>query len=105
MVYPSGRAVTTCYDAAGRARLVHNGDLGTVEACDTAATENYAVVAGFTAHGAAVDVQLGNLLWERTEYNSRLQATDLRLGTSQGKTHQPESLSEKNILCRYVVET
>jgi hypothetical protein len=47
--------------------------LGTAEACDTAATENYAVVAGFTAHGAARDVQLGNLLWERAEYNGRLQ--------------------------------
>ncbi len=86
MTYPVGRVVTTCYDEAGRARLVHNGALGAVEACDTAATENYAVVAGFTAHGAARDVQLGNLLWERTEYNSRLQATDLRLGTSQGSS-------------------
>jgi RHS repeat-associated protein len=59
-----------------------------VEACDTTATENYAVVAGFTAHGAARDVQLGNLLWEHAEYNSRLQATDLRLGTSQGSSEK-----------------
>jgi len=71
--YPSGRVVTTSYDAAGRISKV--GD---------AASKVYADLFKYAAHGAIEEVRLGNGLWERTQYNQRHQPEWTKLGTAGG---------------------
>jgi RHS repeat-associated protein len=84
--YPSGRIVQTEYDAAGRVAGVKNqatdlyytgGDPGVV---------NNPEVISYTASGATLQAKLGNGLWERASFNSRLQPTQLWLGTPTTNT-------------------
>jgi RHS repeat-associated protein len=75
--YPSGRVVTTSYDAAGRLAAVTGQKSGEQE-------KTYAAGVSYTAAGAVKDLQLGNGLWEQTLYNSRLQVEKIRLGTTSG---------------------
>lgn len=69
--YPSGRSVITSYDQAGRINSV-GGQSGVP----------YASSFNYTAHGAVASMKLGNGLTEHTKYNSRLQPTQIGLGTS-----------------------
>ena len=73
--YPSGRVVTTTFDAAGRVGGVTGQKIGE-------ANKTYASAFSYTAHGAVSQVQLGNQLWEHTIYNNRLQPREIGLGTT-----------------------
>ncbi|HEY0324117.1 MAG TPA: RHS repeat-associated core domain-containing protein [Pyrinomonadaceae bacterium] len=73
--YPSGRVVTTQYDAAGRASVVAGQKTGE-------AAKTYADSFSYTAHGGINSVKLGNNLWEHFSYNTRLQPVQISLGTT-----------------------
>jgi RHS repeat-associated protein len=72
--YPSGRVVTTDYDQVGRLSAV-SGQKGSE-------SKTYASQMSYASHGAMRALKLGNQLWERTNFNSRLQPTEIKLGTS-----------------------
>ncbi len=76
--YPSGKVVKTDYDAAGRVAGVKNQATGLYYAGGAADTADRIL---YTAGGAASAFRLGNGLWERADFNSRLQHTRIRLGT------------------------
>jgi RHS repeat-associated protein len=70
-VYPSGHAVNTAYGTAGRVTKV------------TDQNENkYQSNFSYAPHGDLAHVQLGNNLWEHSDYNNRLQPIDINLGAS-----------------------
>ncbi|MBL0155550.1 MAG: RHS repeat-associated core domain-containing protein [Bryobacterales bacterium] len=71
--YPSGRQVTTAYDAAGRASGVSSG------------TTNYVSGAGYAPHGA-LSQSLSGGQYETRTYNWRLQPVGLTLGATAGST-------------------
>lgn len=79
--YPSGKVMKTEYDAAGRVAGVKNEatDLYYAGGVSTLGADNRIQ---YTAGGAPSAVRLGNELWEHTDYNSRLQPTQLGLGSS-----------------------
>lgn len=76
--YPSGRVVKNVLDS--------DGDLSIVQSKknQTAGYWNYAKSFTYTAAGAVSSMQLGNGKWESTQFNSRLQPTQIALGTTQG---------------------
>lgn len=76
--YPSGRIVKNVLD--------ENGDLELVQSKknQTSGFWNYAKSFSYTAAGSASSMQLGNGKWESTQFNSRLQPTQIALGTVQG---------------------
>jgi RHS repeat-associated protein len=74
-VYPSGRVVTNSFDTAGRLNNVTGQKTGQ-------AARTYASSFSYTAHGAVATAQLGNGLWEHAGFNSRLQSTQIGLGTA-----------------------
>ena len=78
--YPSGRVVKNVLDA--------DGDLSIVQSKKNAASGyfNYAKNFTYNAAGAATSLQLGNGRWESTVFNSRLQPTQIALGTVQNGT-------------------
>lgn len=78
--YPSGRVVASEYDAAGRLAGVKNQANGLyyAGAAETDSTNRLQ----YTAHGAPSQMRLGNGLWEHTNFNTRLQPTQIGLGTS-----------------------
>lgn len=80
--YPSGRVVKTDYDAAGRMAGVRNQATNFYYAGGDPTLANNPNVITYAANGAALKTRLGNGLWEHTNYNSRLQATQIGLGTS-----------------------
>jgi RHS repeat-associated protein len=80
MTYPSGRVIATGYDSAGRLAGVKDQGSGTYYAgsANTDATNRLQ----YAAHGAVSVMKLGNGLWEHTDFNNRLQPTQIGLGTS-----------------------
>ncbi len=75
--YPSGRKVENELDASGDlARVMSNKDSSTVRQLVYASNFTY------NAAGAITSMQLGNTNWESTVFNSRLQPTQIALGTS-----------------------
>ena len=48
--------------------------------------KTYASNFGYTAHGAVSSMKLGNNLWEHTNFNSRLQPSQIGLGTTSTGT-------------------
>ena len=80
--YPSGRVVKTEYDGAGRIAGVQNQATGNYYA--GAASSNPTDGIRYAAHGAVSAMKLGNGLWEVMQYNSRLQAEWIKLGTTNG---------------------
>ena len=78
--YPSGRVVKNV--------LNPNGDLSIVQSKknSTAGYFNYAKNLTYNAAGAVTSMQLGNGKWESTQFNSRLQPTQIALGTTQTAT-------------------
>ena len=74
--YPSGRVVKNVLDNDGDLALVQskkNQNFGYF---------NYAKNFTYTAAGAVSSMQLGNGKWESTQFNSRLQPTQIGLGSS-----------------------
>jgi RHS repeat-associated protein len=78
--YPSGRVVKNVLD--------NDGDLSIVQSKKNANSGffNYAKNFTYTSAGAVSSMQLGNNRWESTQFNSRLQPTQIALGTTQGTT-------------------
>ncbi|MFN0139497.1 MAG: hypothetical protein ACKVQW_05355, partial [Pyrinomonadaceae bacterium] len=78
--YPSGRVVKNVFEA--------NGDLSMVQSKKTPNSGffNYAKHFTYAASGAVTSMQLGNGRWESTAFNSRLQPTQIALGTVQNAT-------------------
>jgi len=73
--YPSGNEIRTTYDTAGRVSDVKRYINDVLD-------KTYASQFSYAAHGAAKSLQLGNLKGEHTNFNSRLQPTQIGLGTS-----------------------
>lgn len=83
--YPSGRILKTEYDQAGRiAGVNNNGSFYYAGGSPNSQDATYSNRFSYTAHGDVSDVRLGNGLWEHTAFNSRLQPTEIDLGTSTG---------------------
>lgn len=78
--YPSGRVVKNVLD--------NNGDLEIVQSKknSSAGYWNYAENFTFNPAGAVTSLQLGNGHWESTTFNSRLQPTQIALGTTGTST-------------------
>jgi RHS repeat-associated protein len=78
--YPSTRVVKNVLDT--------KGDLSVVESRKNSAAGywNYANSFTYNPAGAVTSMQLGNGLWEKTAFNSRLQPTQIGLGTTAGTT-------------------
>jgi RHS repeat-associated protein len=77
--YPSGRVVETEYDSTGRIAGVKKQGGGYYAGGASADASNRLQ---YSAHGAITSMKLGNGLWEHTAFNSRLQPTEIGLGTS-----------------------
>ena len=80
LTYPSGRVIETRYDSAGRVVGVKDQQSGIyyAGAVESDATNRMQ----YAANGAVQVMKLGNGLWEHTDFNSRLQTTQIGLGTS-----------------------
>jgi len=79
--YPSGRVVKNVLD--------NNGDLSLVQSKKNSAYGFFTYAKSFTYNpaGAVTSMQLGNGRWESTQFNSRLQPTQIALGVTQGATN------------------
>jgi RHS repeat-associated protein len=75
--YPSSRKVKNILDDGGSISLVQS------RKNSSSGFWNYADSFTYTAAGAVSSVQLGNGHWESTQFNSRLQPTQIALGTVQ----------------------
>jgi len=82
--YPSGRVIKSEYDDSGRLAGVKNESTGLYYA--GAAASDTANRIQYTAHGAISKIRLGNALWEHTNFNPRLQATQIGLGTASSNS-------------------
>ncbi|MBK9529328.1 MAG: RHS repeat-associated core domain-containing protein [Acidobacteria bacterium] len=82
--YPTGRVVKNTLDPTG--------DLAMVQSKKNAASGywNYADSFSYNPAGALTTLQLGNGKWESTVFNSRLQPTQIALGTVQNGTDKLE---------------
>jgi YD repeat-containing protein len=75
--YPSGRIVHHSYASDGKltgvsSRIAANRPF-----------RSYAQNFSYNAAGAVTGMQLGNMRWESTQFNSRMQPTQIALGTTQ----------------------
>jgi len=77
--YPSGRKVKNTLDANGGLSLVETKPSG-------GAYQTRASNFTYNAAGAVSSMQLGNGNWESTQFNPRLQPTQIALGTTQNAT-------------------
>ncbi|HMM81501.1 MAG TPA: RHS repeat-associated core domain-containing protein [Pyrinomonadaceae bacterium] len=90
--YPSGRVVKNVLDNNGDLSIVESGKCldstpGTNASCtNRAGFWNYAHNFTYNASRAVTSMQLGNGRWESTSFNSRLQPTQIALGTVQNGT-------------------
>ena len=90
--YPSGRVVRNTLDSNGDLSMVQSGKCldatpGTNTTCTNRAGHwSYANSFTYNAAGAVTSMQLGNGRWESTQFNSRLQPTQIALGVTQGAT-------------------
>jgi RHS repeat-associated protein len=78
--YPSGRVVTNTFDADGQLANVSS------KSNPTATPRTYANSFIYNAAGAIQSMRLGNGRFESTVFNSRLQPTQIALGTSASNT-------------------
>jgi hypothetical protein len=78
ITYPnSGRVVSTGYDTAGRANCV---TAQRVANCLSAPTTAYASSIAYAPQGGITSMLLGNQLTVATQFNSRLQPTQIQVG-------------------------
>ncbi len=75
--YPSGRVVKNTLDNVGELTNVES------KKNSTAAYSSYANNFTYNAAGGVTSMKLGNNLWESTVFNSRLQPTQIALGSAQ----------------------
>ncbi len=93
MTYPSGRVVTTTYDAAGLPASLQNG---TTQA-------SYASSVAYAPNESINSITLGNNLLEATTFNTRFQPTQvqagslLTLGYSYGTSNNNGSIQTQSI--------
>jgi len=80
LTYPSGRIISTEYDEAGRMAGVRDQQSGLYYSGAAGSDSTNRIK--YAAHGGVATVKLGNNLWEHTDFNSRLQSTEIGLGTS-----------------------
>jgi len=73
ITYPSGRVVATGYDGAGRPSSLM-----------TSGPQTYASGLTYAPTGGLTNLNLGNGLIEKTQYNDRLQPTSIRVGPATG---------------------
>lgn len=73
--YPSGRTVTSTYDAAGRLSSIGGYKSGE-------AYKQYLTQLSYAPDGSPKSMRLGNGLWEHNSLNKRWQATEIGVGTS-----------------------
>ncbi len=91
--YPSGRKVKNVIDNNGDLEIVQSAKcMDAVRGTDADCTSqagmwNYAHHFSFNAAGAVTSMQLGNGRWESTQFNSRLQPTQIALGASPNATN------------------
>src|SRR6266516_2816583 len=78
--YPSGRTVSTSFDTAGRISGVTGQKSGELNKTYVWSSISYA------SHGAVKAMQLGNALWEHTNFNNRLQPIQIGLGTNSTRS-------------------
>jgi len=78
--YPSGRVIKNVLDAEGDLSIVLS------KKNSSAGFWTYANSFTYNAAGAATSLQLGNGRWESTQFNSRLQPTQIALGTTGSGT-------------------
>jgi hypothetical protein len=78
--YPNGRKVKNVLDG--------NGDLSQVESKKNANSGYWQYAGGlaYAQSGAVTSLRLGNGRWESTQFNSRLQPTQIALGSTQNST-------------------
>jgi RHS repeat-associated protein len=97
--YPSGRKVKNVLDA--------NGDLSMVKSKKSAnyGYWNYADSFTYTAAGAVSSMQLGNFRWESTTFNSRLQPTQIALGTIKLTTESTKPLATSLLKLDFTYDT
>ena len=89
--YPSGRKVKNVLDNYGELSLVQSARCGVVNGVTATCSDpqgyfSYAKNFTYNAAGAVTSMQLGNGRWETTQFNSRLQPTQIGLGTVQNAT-------------------
>ncbi len=82
--YPSGRVVNSEYDSAGRLAGVKNQANGLFYA-GAAFTDTVNRIQ-YSPAGIVSQVKLGNGLWEHTNFNSRLQVTQIGLGSASSNS-------------------
>lgn len=78
--YPSGRIVKNVIDNDGTSALIQS------KKNTNSGVWNYAKSITYDATGAVKSMQLGNGKWESTQFNSRLQPTQIALGTIKNGT-------------------
>jgi RHS repeat-associated protein len=79
--YPSGRVVKNVLDNKGDLEMVQSKKIS------AAGYWNYARNFTYNPAGAVTSMQLGNGRWESTQFNSRLQPTQIALGTTPNATN------------------
>lgn len=90
--YPSGRKVKNVIDNNGDLSMVQSarcldGMPATNGTCTSqAGLWNYTQNFTYSAAGAVTSMQLGNFRWESTQFNSRMQPTQIALGATNGAT-------------------
>ncbi len=89
--YPSGRVVKNVIDNNGDLSMVQSARCSEITGVNASCTDrhgffNYARNFSYNAAGAVTSMQLGNGRWESTQFNSRLQPTQIALGATNGAT-------------------
>jgi RHS repeat-associated protein len=77
--YPTGRIITNTFDNKGDLIKV-TGKMGTFN-------KNYADLISYTPSGHIQKLKIGNGLWEVAKLNSRMQATEIGLGTGSANSN------------------
>jgi RHS repeat-associated protein len=72
--YPTGRVITNTFD--------NNGDLSQIAGQKGGVNKTYADSFAYTSSGHIEKLRVGNGLWEAAKLNSRMQVTEVGLGTS-----------------------
>jgi RHS repeat-associated protein len=78
--YPSGRSVKNILDDAGSLSIVQSKKNA------SSGYWNYADAFAYNAAGAVTKLQIGNGHWYSTQFNNRLQPTQISLGKTSGAT-------------------
>lgn len=87
--YPSGRVVASEFDSAGRLAGVKNQATGSFYA--GAASTDPTNRMQYSAAGAVQVMKLGNGLWEHATFNSRVQRTQIGLGSASTNSKRPSA--------------